>query len=564
MIPIEKRWQVALPIPVHIKQQLSQYPPLLRQILYNRGYTTPEAASEFLEKRPPADVDPNHLKSMPEAIARLRQALLGHESIAVYGDYDADGVTATALLVQVLKSLGADVQEYIPNRFEEGYGVNKDALTTLHEKGVNLVITVDCGMRSVSETEYANQLGLDLIITDHHLPGEEIPRALSIINPKQPGDEYPYKELAGVGLAYKLADALYRTFDRPASDIEAYLDLVAIGTVVDMAPLTGENRFLVGQGLYHLRQPTRQGVMSLIGVCGLRPERLTATNLGFGIGPRLNAAGRLDSALAAFNLLTTEDINKAGILAQELDLQNRERQKITREIQESAEALTLAKDTEALLLFASHPDFNPGVVGLAASRLCEQYYRPAIVANYGTDITVGSCRSIPEFHITAALDECADLMERYGGHAAAAGFTIRNEKLPLLVEQLQDIAKRQLNGLDLRPAITADAEVTLTDMKPAVHEYLDWLQPTGLGNPIPIFVTYGVRVQRYKVVGKESEHLKLVVTDGNITFDAIAFNKGYMATQMPPSVDLMFTLEMNEYNGRSMLQLNVRDLKPSH
>jgi single-stranded-DNA-specific exonuclease len=310
-----------------------------------------------------------------------------------------------------------------------------------------------------------------------------------------------------------------------------------------------------------MRQPARQGLMALIGVSGFRPDRLTATNLGFGIGPRLNAAGRLDSALAAFRLLTSQDINETGKLAQELDIQNRERQKITREIQSAAEAIALAEDPDALLIFASHPDFNAGVVGLAASRLCEQHYRPAIVAHQDKEITVGSCRSIPEFHITAALDECSDLMEKYGGHAAAAGFTIRNEKLPLLVEQLKSIAKRQLGELDLRPVIHADAVVTLTDMKSDVLEYLEWLQPTGLGNPMPVFATRGVRVQRYQTVGKESEHLKLVVTDGHVTFDAIAFRQGHLAASMPPRLDMMFTFELNEFNGRSMLQLNVRDLK---
>ena len=559
----EKRWQVAPPIPSDIERQLQSYPPLLRQILYNRGYDTLDSARQFLETKPPEGVAPLNLKGMTEAVDRLRHAILTREPIAIYGDYDADGVTATALLVQLLNSLGADVREYIPNRFEEGYGVNKDALTTLHEGGVKLVVTVDCGMRSAKETEHANKLGLDLIITDHHLPGDDIPRACAIINPKQTGDDYPYKELAGVGLAYKLADALCQSFDMHPTQVEAYLDLVAIGTVVDMAPLTGENRSLVRQGLLRMRQPTRQGLMALIGVSGFRPERLTATNLGFGIGPRLNAAGRLDFALAAFHLLTTQDIYEAGKLAQELDIQNRERQKITRQIQQSAESIALAEDPDALLIFASHPDFNSGVVGLAASRLCEQYYRPAIVANYGEEITVGSCRSIPEFHITDALDECADLMEKYGGHAAAAGFTIRNEKLPLLVERLKHIAQRKLEGLDLRPVIKADAEVTLSDMKPEMLEYLDWLQPTGLGNPMPVFATRGVRVQRYQTVGKEAEHLKLVVTDGRITYDAIAFRQGHLAAQMPPRLDLMFTYELNEFNGRSTLQLNVRDLKAS-
>jgi single-stranded-DNA-specific exonuclease len=563
MPSIEKRWQVAPPIPGEVSQQLSSYPPLLRQILYNRGLSTPESARQFLEARSPDGADPFNLKTMSEAVDRLHHAIDKHESIAVYGDYDADGVTATALLVQLFKSLGADVQGYIPNRFDEGYGVNKEALTTLHERGVKLVVTVDCGMRSAKETAHANSLGLDLIITDHHLPGDEIPHAIAIINPKQLGDDYPYKDLAGVGLAYKLADALCQSYNLPSETVESYLDLVAIGTVVDMAPLTDENRMLVRQGLLRMRQPARQGVISLIGVSGFRPDRVNASNLGFNIGPRLNAAGRLDTALDAFHLLTTQDVYEAGRLAQQLDIQNRERQKVTRWIQDAAEQIALAEDPDALLIFASHPDFNPGVVGLAASRLCEKYYRPAIVAHQDQEITVGSCRSIPEFHITNALDECSELMEKYGGHAAAAGFTISNENLPTLIDRLKQIARHQLSGVDLRPLVQADAEVTLTDMKAEVLEYLDWLQPTGLGNPVPVFATRGVRVQRYQVIGKESEHLKLVVTDGRITFDAIAFRMAHLANQMPDRLDMMFTFELNEFNGRSTLQLNIRDLKAS-
>jgi single-stranded-DNA-specific exonuclease len=531
--------------------------------LFNRDYSSPEEAKIFLNAQPPADVDPFNMKYMPEAVDRILFAIHHHQPIAIYGDYDADGVTATALLVQYLKSLNADVREYIPNRFDEGYGVNRDALTSLFNEGIKLVITVDCGMRSVDETEHARELGLDLIITDHHHPGEKIPRALAIINPKQPGDTYPYKDLAGVGLAYKLTHALSISLDRDLAEVESNLDLVAIGTVVDMAPLTGENRYLVRQGLLRMRQPARQGIMALIGVSGLKADRLKSTDLGFGLGPRLNAAGRLDSALAAYRLLSTQDLHETGRLAQDLDIQNRERQKITREIQSAAEIMALEADPQALLIFASHPDFNPGVVGLAASRLCEQYYRPAIVAHTGNEVTVGSCRSIPELNITAALDECSELMERYGGHTAAAGFTIRNDKLPKLIEKLKEIICRQLDGLDLRPVITADAEVSLTELKPDLLEYLDLLQPTGLGNPLPVFCSRNVRVQRYLTVGRESEHLKLVVTDGRITYDAIAFRQGYWFRQMPPIIDMMFTFEKNEFNGRTTLQLNVRDLKAS-
>jgi single-stranded-DNA-specific exonuclease len=569
MPPLTKRWKIQSPISEEANQFLRSYPPVLRKILFNRGYTTQEAAQSYLEALEPPGTDPFQLMGMVEAVDRLEQALRKGEKIAIYGDYDADGVTATALLVEVLRRLGADVRGYIPNRFDEGYGLNFEALDYLQNCGVTVVLTVDCGVRSLPEAEHARKLGLDLIISDHHHPGSELPQAKAVINPKQPGDPYPDKNLAGVGLAYKVACALQARLSSQNSAIcgdhntRDYLDLVALGTVADLAPLIGENRALVRSGLRLIRQPRRQGLLSLIGASGLQANRITAGDIGFVIGPRLNAAGRLDSALAAFELLTTLDVNEAGRLAQKLEAQNNERQKIMRDIQLAAEELALARDPGALLLFASHTDFNPGVVGLAASRLSDLYYRPAIVAQMGEEFTRGSCRSIPEFHITEALDQCAELLEHHGGHAAAAGFTIRNENLTPFVEKLQSIATNQLAHLDLRPTLLADAELPLRDLTPDLLDYLEWLQPTGYGNPGALFISRNLKVKWPKPVGKDGAHLKLVVSDGWISFDAIAFRQGHWISRIPLEIDLMYSFEMNEYNGRKSLQLNVRDLKPA-
>jgi single-stranded-DNA-specific exonuclease len=300
-----------------------------------------------------------------------------------------------------------------------------------------------------------------------------------------------------------------------------------------------------------------------MGVAGVNPPKVMATDIGYILGPRLNAAGRLESALASLELLTTQSLTQAGLLAQQLDNQNRERQTITRQMQALAEQMALADDPEALLLMATHPDFNPGVVGLAASRLTESYYRPAIVAYQGEEFTRGSCRSIPEFHITDALDKCADLLEHHGGHAAAAGFTVRNEKLPELLARLRSIARDQLSTLSLSPTLHADAEVSLSDLKSSLLEALEGLQPTGYGNPLPVFVSRNLRASYPKTVGKDNAHLKLTVTDGWITFDAIAFRQGYWLENLPQRIDLLYTFEKNEFNGRSYLQLNVRDLKPA-
>ena len=559
---ITKRWEVATPLPLEATQELSGYPPILRQILYNRGYRTHEHARAFLEAQPPFDTEATLLLHLPEAVDRIQFAIQHHENIIVYGDYDADGVTATALLAMALRALGAEVQEYIPNRFDEGYGLNLEAMRTLYEAGAKLIITVDCGIRSVEEAEPAHYPGMDLIITDHHLPLDEIPPALAVINPKQPGDNYPEKNLAGVGLAYKLVQALFEV-EQNTADTRDYLDLVALGTVADLVPLTGENRSLVRAGLEYIRQPVRQGIMALIGVSGLTPTRINTTDIGFALAPRLNAAGRLESALASLQLLTSSDPKTVGQLAQWLEIQNRERQKVMREIQAHAEKMIIIDDNIPLLLFAADPGYNPGVVGLAASRLTEKYYRPSIIGSIGEEFTRASCRSIPEFHITQALDQCQDLLEHHGGHAAAAGFTVRNELLSTLIGRLLDIAQQQLADKDLRPRVFAEAEVPLAELKPDLLKYLDWLQPTGMGNPAPIFMSSGLKVTRQRAIGAEGAHLKLAVTDGRITYDAIAFRQGYWIAQLPPKVDMMYTFELNEFNGQVSLQLNVKDIRPS-
>jgi single-stranded-DNA-specific exonuclease len=569
MPSLVKRWQIAQKISPSAEQSLQSYHPILRQVLFNRGLGTLLEAQHFLEAKPLFDTNPFQIKGMQNAVERIETALRDRELIIIYGDYDVDGVTATALLVKILEALDARVSGYIPNRFEEGYGVNKDALSALHNQGASLVITVDCGIRSLPEAAHARLLPLDLIITDHHHPGPELPEALAIVNTKQPGDAYPDKDLAGVGLSYKLADALLQHlkecgFPVPANlEIEDYLDLVALGTVADLAPLIGENRFMVRAGLEAIRNCKRQGIQSLMGVAGVNPVKVMATDIGFILGPRLNAAGRLESALASLELLTTQSLTQAGLLAQQLDNQNRERQAITRQMQTQAEEMALADDPEALLLMATHPEFNPGVVGLAASRLTDAYYRPAIVAYQGEEFTRASCRSIPEFHITEALDQCEDLLEHHGGHAAAAGFTVRNEKLPELLVRLREIARDKLSPLSLAPTLQADAEVPLSELKSSLLEALEGLQPTGYGNPQPVFVSRNLRVNYPKAVGKDGSHLKMSVSDGWITFDAIAFRQGHWLGRLPERIDLLYTFEKNEFNGRSYLQLNVRDLKPA-
>jgi single-stranded-DNA-specific exonuclease len=561
-----KRWHVASLITQQANEALAAFSPVIRQILFNRGYATDLDARSYLEGKPNFNTSAFQMLGIASTVERLQFALDNHEPIAIYGDYDVDGVTATALMVEALRALGGNVQPYIPNRFDEGYGLNKDALTNLKGEGVKLVISVDCGIRSTDEAFYASSIGLDLIISDHHQPAVgDLPRALAVVNPKQVDDLYPDKDLAGVGVAFKIVQALLESIGNVPGgfQVEDLLDLVALGTVADLAPLTGENRILVRKGLIKIHETKRQGLFSLAAVSDLPLSRVSATSIGFILGPRLNAAGRLESALAAFDLLTTRDVKIAGELAQHLNVQNRQRQEITRKIQAEAEAIVLAEDSGADLFFAVHPDFNAGVVGLAASRLVETYYRPAVVGQISGETTRCSCRSIPEFHITEALDQCKELLIRHGGHAAAAGFTVRNENLEALKLRLKSLAAEALHGKDLRQTLTADIVLSLSYMDSELLHRLEYLQPTGYGNPEALFISRNVRITNKKTVGADGNHLKLVITDGRITFDAIGFRLGHLLEELPAQVDILFTFESNEYNGRKSIQLNLKDVKPA-
>jgi len=566
---MEKRWNVEPRMPDEASKALSGYSPVLRKLLYNRNIYTPEAAAHYLSKAPPEGCHALALHGMQAAVERIQFAIQSGEQIAVYGDYDVDGVTSTALLTQVLTRLGASARPYIPNRFEEGYGLNNDALSVLHEEGVSLVITVDCGVRSLKEVEHARTLGLDMIITDHHMPGDELPNCHAVINPKQSGCDYPFKDLAGVGLAYKLADALIGK-EHPDLSAAEFLDLVALGTVADLAPLTGENRSLVAQGLEGLRDSRRQGVLSLIQVAGVKSHLLTASDIGFGLGPRLNASGRLESALASLQLLLTDNLFEAGRLAQQLQAHNVDRQRLTKATSEEAERLALARYPNPLLLFAASPEFNSGVVGLAASRLLERHYRPSIVCHQDDEFTVGSCRSIDELDINKTIDE-ADydgLLERHGGHHHAAGFKIRTERLPLFLERMDEIVYRELAAEDLRPLLHADLEIDLdrlfSELRNGLMDELDLLQPTGKENAPAVFVSREARVSNPRLIGQDKSHLKMRLSTGKAIHEAVAWRQAAdWSNGLPLRVDVMYTVERNYFNDQETLQLVIKDIKES-
>ena len=563
-----KRW---VPAPLAPTDHLKRFPdiaPLVVQILYNRGVTDEHEIAAFLQAdRPTSTADLFRMAGMNRTIDRIRRAIKAHEPIAIYGDYDVDGVTATALLVQTLAAFGADVRPYIPRRADEGYGLNVEALQHLKEAGVRLVITVDCGVRSLTEVAFAKSIGLDLIVSDHHMPTEDLPDAYALINPKQPACPYPFKELAGVGLAFKLAQALLivnaKTDEKKVALAEDDLiDLVALGTVADLAPLLGENRLLVARGLQQLRRTQRPGLRALIQISGVKSIDTSA--IGFSLGPRLNAAGRLDHALNAYDLLMTADQTKAEHIALDLDSRNRDRQAITKELSDKAREIVMAHSNgTAALLFAADPSFNSGVVGLVASRLTEEFYRPSVVIEQGPQESRGSCRSIPEFHITKALDECRELFIRHGGHAAAAGFTIETAKLDILSQRLSDIAQRQLGGQELLPTLAIDAVLHLHKLKPELFQALKQLEPHGYANPQPMFASRGVSIVEMRTVGLEGAHLKMKVGDGGTIFDAIGFKFGFMADRLTrgDKLDIAYTFEENEWNGERKYQLNIKDIK---
>ncbi|MCO5182896.1 MAG: single-stranded-DNA-specific exonuclease RecJ [Anaerolineae bacterium] len=558
-----RQWQVAPPVPAQYQQKFSHIPPILLQILYNRGITQAGAIQSFLERRYLLEDDPFQLPDMDKAVMRIRQAIDDDETVVVYGDFDADGVTSTVLLTQALRGLGmrrSQARPYIPDRVDEGYGLNNDALTTIREEfDAALVITVDCGIRSIAEVEHANAIGLDVIVTDHHSIGRKLPPALAVINPKRPESTYPEEMLAGVGIAYKLVQALVIALpEYVAFDPTDLLDLVAIGTVADLAPLLGENRKLVVAGLDILREGRRPGVAALAQVARTEPAQISAETIGFGLGPRINAAGRLAKAYTAARLLAAPDLRSATNYAQELDQLNRQRQQLTEKLSEHAETLI---DPDDFILIASDTTFEPGVVGLVASRLSDKYYRPSIVIEQGESESRGSCRSIPEFHITDALDEVADLLIRHGGHAQAAGFTIDNANLDAFADRMRSLASDALAGKELLPTLTIDAELRLGDVDWALYETLQQLEPTGYANPTPVFVSHNVQVINHRTVGQNGDHLQLEVADSYKGFKCIAFRQGAWAEAMPRLLDIVYTIGVNEWRGRRTLQLMVQDMR---
>ncbi len=530
-------------------------------ILAARGAQDPAGAEQLLNPGEGVTHDPRQLRDLDRAALRLRQAIKASEPIAVYGDYDADGLTATALLSRALENQGARVRSFIPSRFEEGYGLEVEALRRLAADGAKVVVSVDCGARALSEAEAARSFGLDLIITDHHEPGVVLPGAHALVNPKQPGDEYPFKELSGVGLAYKLAQALSSEGDAWIAG-EA-LTFVAVGTIADIAPLQDENRTMTAQGLARLRVSPPPGFAALIEVGGLRRDRISARDVGFSIGPRLNAAGRLGSAEAAFGLLRAADLARARPLAEALDRANRERQDRTNELLLRTRERLQARAQVPSLIFDADPDYGEGLLGPAASKLVEEWSRPAVLVSVRGEVAKGSARSVPGFHITDALEACAPLLDRFGGHAAAAGFSLPTSRLEELRQELERLAAAGLEAPGVGAALEIDVVVDPEEVSWYLLGFLDRLEPLGAGFPAPVLACQGMTVTAARPVGREQAHLKLTLRRGNRTIDAIAFRFAGPPPARGEVVDVAFHAERESYQGLESVRWNVQAIRPA-
>ncbi len=533
-------------------------PPLMRLLLARRGVTTTEAARRFLGS--PRDLtDPLLMPNLEVAVERLGRACRAGETVAVYGDYDVDGVTATAVLTEGLLALGATPMSYLPDRFTEGYGPNVRAIRRLADQGATLLVTADTGTSAVDEVAEANGLGMDVVVIDHHTIPERLPEALAIVNPKLNGNAYG-SEPAAVGVAYKVIHDLHDRLGQ-SYDPAPHRALVALGTVCDLAPLLGECRDLLRIGLDALRTTKRPGLLALCEVAGIEPRLVDADSIGWVIGPRLNAAGRMAHARIALDLLLAPTIEEARTIAAEIERLNDDRRTATTHAVELARAL--AGDTPPPLIVVDSSEMSSGIIGLVAARLAEEFHRPAIAIGIEGGEGRGSCRSIPEFDVTALLQRNADLFLRYGGHRAAAGFSVAPERIPEMRARLVEDTARHLDPTALVAALKVDAELPLADVDRRMVQWLGLLGPFGNGNPAPVFLARRVRVTDSRTVGADGAHLQMSLRAGNVTWRAIAFRQAASAVATGKDADVVYTFRSDQFGGEARLQIEVLDLRPA-
>lgn len=563
-----KRWIVKPKGDAAVIEQLQKelnVDPVIATLLTQRGITTFEEAKAFFRPDLSHLIDPFLMKDMDKAVDRIREAVANNEKILVYGDYDVDGTTAVSLMYMFIRNFHKAVDYYIPDRYAEGYGISFKGIDFAKQNGFTLIIALDCGIKSTDKIEYATGRGIDFIICDHHRPGDELPKAVAVLDPKRDDCGYPYKELSGCGIGFKLAEAYAISNKLPVEDLYKYLDLTAISIAADIVPITGENRVLAYYGLKQLNTNPREGIKAILELTNVKRE-LTISDLVFVIGPRINAAGRIESGKLAVQLLTSGDAASALDSGNSININNNERKELDTLI--TQQALAMIEENASLISRKStvlfHPEWHKGVIGIVASRLTERYYRPTIVLTESNGLATGSARSIKDFDVYEAIGKCSDLLEQFGGHKYAAGLTMKVENVEAFQRKFEEVVSESLSDHLMVPEVEIDAEIDLTDINSKFNRILKQFAPFGPENMAPIFMTKGLADRgSSRVVG--NNHLKMdVIQPGApaVSYPAIAFGFGsqFDNIQSKP-FDLAYCIEENEWNGTVTLQLNVKDIR---
>ena len=562
---MNKKWQICEVDKEKVEKLKSKYgiSELLATILVNKNITTQKEIEEFLNPTRNDFFDPFLINDMDIAVERIRKAIETQEKVIIYGDYDVDGITSITVLKSFLKDVGLDVDYYIPNRLEEGYGLNKNAIDEIAKNKYTLMITVDCGISAIEEVNYANSLGIEVIVTDHHEPGEELPKALAVIDNKRKDSKYPFRELAGVGVAFKVSQALAQSMNVKEEEYLKYLDIVCVGTISDIVPLISENRVITKLGIKLLKQTRNTGLKAIINSSGY--SQINSTTISFGVAPRINACGRMGKAEQALKLLLSKDIYEVNKLTQELNNYNRERQEIEKEIFESVlnkiEQNNLDKNRTIVV---GGEGWHHGVIGIVSSKITEKYFKPSILLSFEEDGTgKGSGRSIPGFDLHEALMKCENCLEKFGGHSMAVGLTLKKDKFEQFYEEFEKVAEENKTE-NIVPIINVDAKIELNEIDKTVVEDLKQLEPFGEANKMPVFALKNIRIDSIRALS-EGKHLKLTLRDNNQIINAIGFNIGELANEykIGDKVDLAGVLEINTFNGIDNLQINIKDIMKS-
>ncbi len=549
----------------HLQQELN-VEPIIATLLVQRGIETFEAAKSFF--RPTlADLhDPFLMKDMEKAVTRIEKAILNNENILVFGDYDVDGTTAVALVASFLKSYYPNVATYIPDRYDEGYGISYKGIDYAEDNAISLIIALDCGIKSIDHVTYANTKSIDFIICDHHLPGEEVPKAVAVLDPKRSDCKYPYDELCGCGIGFKLIQALGSNLNYSVDSYIPYLDLVATAIAADIVPITGENRVLTKIGLEVINSNPRAGIKALIQ--NSKKNKFTITDVVFYIAPRINAAGRIKHGNEAVALLTEYNINQAEIFASEIENHNTNRKDLDKQITiEALLEIELKKEQNNFTTVVYNEKWHKGVIGIVASRLTETYYRPTLVFTKSGDKLAGSARSVKEFDVYKAIEECASYLDQFGGHKYAAGMTLKEENYEAFKIAFEKVVKTTINPDLLIPEITIDLEINFNDISPKLIRLLNQFEPFGPGNMTPVFKSNNVCDTGHgRLLGKEEEHLKLFIKQNDSEgIPAIGFGVGkkIALTTHKKNIDIVYCIDESEYNGLYSIQLRLKDLSAS-